>query len=214
MMQCLFIPMSITVTIALIAPVERIPELAEAVSARIGGLAPRGLVWTEEAGPEELDVPATPNERVELLSKTLDSDQAVVMDCLFSSSRATKIGTAIRLTGRRFHLGYPWRGEGPLTVEFSMSDLAEGYLQDRYGHPAPPPGTEDVAIENAQELFSVVSGALDSGDEVVRPDHAAMYIEGTMRPPAACAMVYHRTLRDFARDARRTWLELTQGRRR
>jgi hypothetical protein len=32
-----------------------------------------------------------------------------------------------------------------------------------------------------------------------------------MRPLAACAMVYHRTLREFARDVRRTWLDLTQG---
>ena len=203
--------MGITVTIDVIAPAGTMARLMEETVRRLGGTASRTWHWSGVAGPENRELPDSAPNRLALFSTTLESDEAVVVDVAYRSSRGKVIATSASLSGRRFELGCRWRDEGPLTVTFSMSDLAEGFLQDRYGHPPAPPGTDDDAVENAQELFCVVCGALESGDQVLRPDHAAMYIEAMMRPPAACAMVYHRAPREFARDVRRTWLERTQG---
>ena len=124
------------------------------------------------------------------------------------------VALSLDFVGRYYEDGWIIRSSDHIRVWMSLRDLVRSLT-------SAPLGSTDLnrsrveletqTITSVSELFLAVCGVLSEGSDSELIDHAGMYPESDWPTAVACSGVYHRDVREVARDFRRIYNEHHQG---
>lgn len=154
-------------------------------------------------------------EQMESLTRTVvDSDNAIELTVGYQLYSGRWIPLTIRFYGVGFERGHMARFNGNINISLSHKDLARPLIetfQERAVTGRFRSQIAETTMNDVDELFCRVCGVDEHGKNVTAIEHGAMYQEYGWFSPVSCSMLYHRDVRQFAKDFVRIFAEYNKG---